>query len=187
MAASKERHITALYRRSHEAAPQGAFDYSLDYKQIDFRKQPELYRTGKGEQGVLIIEPYKSEILPHWKFRTAEIAEASSKKIYAMFLGYLKQGDFVGADMARKFLQMGYTRARRYANHTGGKKYASNPQLESTAAKEKAARKNIMPFVVDAVKAEAAEVFRKKWQRAKVHPKYAKLLAQHKAEVAGRA
>ena len=35
----------------------------------------------------------------------------------------MKAEDFVGADMARKFLQMGFTRARRYANHRGGKKY----------------------------------------------------------------
>ena len=40
-----------------------------------------------------------------------------------MFLAYLKAGDFPGADMARKFLQMGWTRARRYANHKGGRKY----------------------------------------------------------------
>lgn len=26
-------------------------------------------------------------------------------------------------DMARKFLQMGYTRSRRYANYKGGKKF----------------------------------------------------------------
>jgi hypothetical protein len=37
-----------------------AFDYTLDFKRIDFRKQPELYRVGKGEQGVLLVEPYKS-------------------------------------------------------------------------------------------------------------------------------
>ena len=41
------------------------FDYTVDFKTIDFRKQPELYRIGKGEQGVLLVEPYKSEILPH--------------------------------------------------------------------------------------------------------------------------
>jgi len=40
------------------------FDYSLDFKNIDFREHPELYRVGKGEQGVLLVEPYKSEILP---------------------------------------------------------------------------------------------------------------------------
>ena len=31
------------------------FDYSLDFKTIDFRKRPELYRIGRGEQGVLLI------------------------------------------------------------------------------------------------------------------------------------
>nr|WP_310419081.1 DUF4385 family protein [Chamaesiphon sp. OTE_8_metabat_110] len=46
------------------------FDYTLDFKNIDFRQHPELYRIGKGEQGVLLIEPYKSEILPYWRFKT---------------------------------------------------------------------------------------------------------------------
>jgi hypothetical protein len=32
-----------------------AFDYSLDYKSINFRKHPELYRVGRGEQGVLLV------------------------------------------------------------------------------------------------------------------------------------
>ena len=99
------------------------FDYSLDFKKTDFRKHPELYRIGKGEQGVLLVEPYKSEILPHWRFKTVAEAKKSSAKIYRMFLAYLKADDFPGADMARKFLQMGWTRARRYANHKGGRKY----------------------------------------------------------------
>jgi hypothetical protein len=42
-----------------------AFDYELDFAHINFRDQPELYRVGRGEQGVLLVEPYKSEILPH--------------------------------------------------------------------------------------------------------------------------
>jgi Domain of unknown function (DUF4385) len=29
---------------------------------IDYRARPKRYRVGKGEQGVLICEPYKSEI-----------------------------------------------------------------------------------------------------------------------------
>lgn len=99
------------------------FDYTLDFANIDFRKHPELYRIGKGEQGVLLIEPYKSEILPHWRFKTPAEAKKSSAKIYRMFLAYLKDADFPGADMARKFLQMGWTRSRRYANHKGGRKY----------------------------------------------------------------
>ena len=86
------------------------FDYSLDYQNLNFRDRPGLYRVGRGEQGVLLVQPYKSEILPHWRFKTPDIATASSDKIYSLFLEYLSQDDFVGADMARKFLQMGYTR-----------------------------------------------------------------------------
>jgi hypothetical protein len=104
------------------------FDYSLDYQNLNFRDRPDLYRVGKGEQGVLLVEPYKSEILPYWRFKNPEIAKESSSKIYQLFLDYLEQDDFVGADMARKFLQMGYTRSRRYANHKSGKKYRLNPQ-----------------------------------------------------------
>jgi Domain of unknown function (DUF4385) len=96
------------------------FDYSIDFKAIDFRQSPELYRIGKGEQGVLLVEPYKSEILPYWRFKTPEIAQQSANAIYELFLNYRAQQDFVGMDMARKFLQMGYTRSRRYANHKSG-------------------------------------------------------------------
>jgi hypothetical protein len=98
------------------------FDYSLDFDRIDFREHPELYRIGKGEQGVLLVQPYKSELLPHWRFKTPEIARRSAGKIYQMFLDYKAKGDFVGMDMARKFLQMGYTRSRRYANQDGNMK-----------------------------------------------------------------
>lgn len=122
-----------------------SYDYSDEYQSIDFRKHPERYLIGRGEQGVLTVEPYKSEILPHWRFKDPATARESSEKIYVLFLDYLEQQDFVGADMARKFLQMGYTRARRYANYRGGKKYRSNPQKEATAEAEQAARKQVLP------------------------------------------
>ncbi|MEH2280934.1 MAG: DUF4385 domain-containing protein [Nostoc sp.] len=150
-----------------------AFDYSLDFKNIDFRQHPELYRVGKGEQGVLLVEPYKSEILPYWRFKTPEIARESSEKIYDIFLDYLEQDDFVGADMARKFIQMGYTRSRRYANHKSGRKYKQNS--EGSASK-----KEILPYEVDPVKAESAAIFKAKWVEAKTNDKYQELLAKHK-------
>ena len=105
------------------------FDYSLDFENVDFRESPHLYRVGRGEQGVLLVEPYKSEILPHWRFRTEDIARESAEKIYSIFLEYKERDDFVGMDMARKFLQMGYTRARRYANHRSGKKYGEDGKV----------------------------------------------------------
>ena len=40
-----------------------------------------------------------------------------------MYLTYRDKKDFIGMDMCRKFLEMGFTRSRRYANHRNGKKY----------------------------------------------------------------
>lgn len=143
------------------------FDYTLDFTQLDFRAQPELYRVGKGEQGVLLVEPYKSEILPHWRFKTPDIARVSSVQIYQMFLDYLARNDFVGADMARKFLQMGHTRARRYANHKSGRKYDAQTKAE-------------LPREMDEVKAASARIFWDKWQEAKNNPDYLRLREQHR-------
>ncbi|MBD6617484.1 DUF4385 domain-containing protein [Komarekiella sp. 'clone 1'] len=149
------------------------FDYSLDFPNIDFRQHPELYRVGKGEQGVLLVEPYKSEILPYWRFKTPDIAKESSEKIYELFLDYLEKDDFVGADMARKFIQMGYTRSRRYANHKSGRKYKQNSETSNS-------KKEILPYDVDPVKAESAAIFKAKWIQAKTNEKYQELLAKHK-------
>ncbi|MGI0484648.1 DUF4385 domain-containing protein [Pantanalinema rosaneae CENA516] len=146
------------------------FDYSLDFTTIDFRQHPELYRVGRGEQGVLLVEPYKSEILPYWKFKTPEIAQRSADKIYDLFLTYKAQGDFIGMDMARKFLQMGYTRSRRYANHRSGRKYEKGS-------------KTILPREEDPIKAESAQIFYQKWQLAKNDIEYLKQKALHQAQV----
>lgn len=156
------------------------FDYTLDFKTLDFRKQPELYRVGKGEQGVLLIEPYKSEILPHWRFKDPVIAQKSAVAIYNLFIAYKKANDFVGMDMARKFLQMGYTRARRYANHKSGKKY-DGPVPGDKKGQSGAHGRAILPTSTDDVKAASAEIFYAKWQKAKADKKYIALMLQHKA------
>jgi Domain of unknown function (DUF4385) len=147
------------------------FDYNLDFRTIDFRQHPELYRIGKGEQGVLLVQPYKSEILPYWKFRTPEIARESAQKIYSLFLEYKATQDFVGMDMSRKFLQMGYTRSRRYANHKSGRKYAKDAKL-------------ILPNVEDPIKAESAKIFAEFWQLAKADPEYLMMLDRHERQSA---
>ena len=101
------------------------FDYDLDYKTIDFtvEENRKLYRIGRGEQGVLLVRPYTNDICAHWRFKTPEIAKKSAAKIYEMYLTYRDKKDFIGMDMCRKFLEMGFTRSRRYANHRNGKKY----------------------------------------------------------------
>ena len=157
------------------------FDYSRDYKNLDLRLRPELYSVGIGEQGVLLVEPYKSEILPHWRFATSEAARESSEAITALFENYKAAGDFVGMDMARKFLQMGMTRARRYANHKGGKKYAG-PVPEDKRGQSGAHGRETLPFAPDLEKAEAAAIFRAQWETVKADPEYQRMRQQHKAK-----
>ncbi|XID75061.1 DUF4385 domain-containing protein [Alkanindiges sp. WGS2144] len=149
-----------------------SFDYSLDFKKIDFRQHPELYRIGRGEQGVLLVEPYKSEILPYWRFADEAKAQQSSEQIFQLFLEYLDKDDFVGADMARKFLQMGYTRARRYANHKGGKKYNGPVPDDKKGLSGAHGRAELPRSPEDPVKAAAARIFKQKWNEAKIHPRY---------------
>ena len=101
------------------------FDYELDYKRLDFTDEEtrKLYRIGRGEQGVLLVRPYTNTICAHWRFKTPREAVISSNRIFGMYLDYRDEKDFIGMDMCRKFLEMGFTRSRRYANHKTGKKY----------------------------------------------------------------
>ena len=101
------------------------FDYDHDYKTLNFRDEEtrKLYRIGRGEQGVLLVRPYTNDICAHWRFKTPSDAVESSNHIYGMYLDYRDDKDFIGMDMCRKFLEMGFTRARRYANHNSGRKY----------------------------------------------------------------
>lgn len=170
-AASRPRaEVFAATRRGAPRKPGSReFDYSLNYKTLDLRERPELYRVGKGEQGVLLVEPYKSEILPLWRFRTPAIARQSAIELFDKFLEYKRAGDFVGMDMTRKFLQMGYTRSRRYANHASGRKYADGGSE--------------LPLDPDPVKAESASIFRAYWQKVEADEVYKQMKADHKARL----
>ena len=144
------------------------FDYQQDFKTIDFRQHPELYQVGRGEQGVLMVEPYKSEILPHWRFKTPAIAEVSAKEIMKLFEAYREKDDFVGMDMARKFIQMGYTRARRYANHKGGRKYDDDRQ--------------VLPYHLNEEKAASAAIFKGWWDKIREDQDYLTRKKKHQAK-----
>src|SRR6188768_1283512 len=63
---------------------------------VDYRAHPEEYRVGKGEQGVLICEPYKSELVGLWRFKTPQIALESSAAVFAKFESYLASGYLSG-------------------------------------------------------------------------------------------
>jgi hypothetical protein len=136
----------------------GKMGYSYDG--INLRQYPEAYRIGRGEQGVFHAEPYKSELLPLWSIKDAAAAKESADAIYRRFLQYKDEGDFVGMDVARKYLQMGFTRSRRYAKYRGGNK--SKPLEEP-----------------DPVKSRAAEIFYEKWREAAEDEGYLELKEEH--------
>ena len=101
------------------------FDYDLDYKTLDFTdaETRKLYRIGRESKECYWYGPYTNDICAHWRFVDEPTARKSADTIYQMFLRFKTKGDFIGMDMARKFLEMGFTRARRYTNHSSGRKY----------------------------------------------------------------
>jgi hypothetical protein len=148
-------------------------DYSLDYKNLDFTDSStrKLYRIGRGEQLVLLVRPYTDDICQYWRFKNETTARKSALKIYEMFLDYTREGDFIGMDMARKFLEMGFTRARRYANHSSGKKYSETgevlPQDKNALTCEKAKSATIFKHFRDLAAKDPEYVrMRKSWRAA---------------------
>ena len=138
---------------------------------LDFRERPACYKYQSGEQGVFKVQPYKGELLPLWKYKDKEAAETSSEAIWEKYEAYKKEEDFVGMDMARKFLQMGFTRAMRYAKYPGGRKYdtdGTEREPETWA---------------DEAKREAAVVFRKKWEAVRDDADYERLKERHTSDV----
>jgi hypothetical protein len=73
-------------------------------------------------------------------------------------------------DMARKFLEMGFTRSRRYANHKDGKKYDESgnvrPQEKDWATSDKAKSAKIFKDARNRVTTDPKYIhMRKEWRR----------------------
>lgn len=103
-----------------------AFDCDLNFKNIDCRKRLNCIKSAEGSRGIDGGAVY----LPCWRFKNPEIAKESSEKIYQLFLDYKEQDDFIGMDMACKFLQMGCTRSCCYANYKSGRKYDADGNVK---------------------------------------------------------
>ena len=144
------------------------FDYKLDYKNILFKPNDTRYRIGRGEQGELLVRHYTNDICKYWKFKTPYIAQQSAQKIFDLYLDYRCNKDFVGMDMCRKFLEMGFTRARRYANHKDGKKYKNGkilPQEKDALTSQKAISARIFKTYRDLCTTDEYYIqLRKKWR-----------------------
>ena len=144
------------------------FNYNLDYKNLLFTPNDNRYRIGRGEQGVLLIRPYTNDICQYWRFKTPYDAAMSSMRILYLYHQYKDQKDFVGMDMCRKFLEMGFTRARRYANHKDGNKYKDGkilPQEKDALTSQKAISARIFKTYRDLCTTDEYYIqLRKKWR-----------------------
>ena len=150
------------------------FNYKFDYKNTMFMPNDKRYRIGRGEQGVLLVRPYTDDICKHWRFKTPSEAFVSSTKILFEYHVYKDKEDFIGMDMCRKFLEMGFTRARRYANHKDGKKYDKDgnvkPQEKDWATSDKAKSANIFKQARDRVTSDPIYIhMRKQWRYLENH------------------
>ena len=137
---------------------------------VDYRDNPLEYRIGRGQQGVLICQPYKNELYPLWRFKTPEKAQQSCDMIYDKFIEYLDKDDFVGADMAKKYLHMGFTRSRRYWNHSSGKKWENNN-----------GKWNVLPLDHSEKRFWiSSNLFLNYWKKARTNEKYLRLKEEFK-------
>ena len=134
-----------------------------------FKSNDKRYRIGRGEQGVLLVRPYTDDICKHWRFKTPSDALVSSTIILHMYHTYKDVEDFIGMDMCRKFLEMGFTRARRYANHKDGKKYNKDgsvkPQESDALTSKKAESAKIFRYYRNVLTSDTTYVtMRKTWR-----------------------
>ena len=140
------------------------------------------YRIARGEQGVLTFEPYKLLLLPLWRFRTVSIAKTSSAQLKSAFDYFIAQEDFVGADMSRKFIQMGMTRAKRYANHAGGRKYDRTAREVERDGGSRTELPKSQGHAGMEEKLEASEVFKGVWMACTGDERYLELKREFLAE-----
>ena len=120
---------------------------------VDFRAHPEQYQIGRCEEGVFKVQPYKDELLNLWGYADWETADEGGEAIYEKYREYRAREEFVGMDMARKYLQMGYTRVMRYACYEGGQKYTDDDTERDPQ------------FWADHDKREAALIYEVWWHR----------------------
>jgi len=73
---------------------------------INYRNNPEYYIYTPTVKNIFQIEPYTNEI--EVKFKKLNYNLYNSKTLYYLFLYYIKNKDFIGADIIRRYIQINY-------------------------------------------------------------------------------
>ena len=109
----------------------------------------------------------------------SSVARESAAKLHELYEAYKRAGDFVGMDMARKFIQMGWTRSLRYARHRTGKKYVG-PVPAGKRGQSGAHGRRVAPPEPDEVKLESARIFKGLLDAVLKDPVYLSMREEHR-------
>jgi len=108
-------------------------DYS---KEVNYKKDPEEYDTSTGVSGVFSVSPYKDQLIKDFTFKNVKQSRKSAKNLYNKFKLYREKMDFIGMDMTRKFLELGYLQSLRFSKFPGGKKYTKSGNVRRVDYKQ---------------------------------------------------
>jgi len=115
-------------------------------------RNPEQYLFEKSMKDVTTFEPYSSRIMPFFKYDTLDDARESASQILYLFRWYMDQEDYIGADIAKAYLESGYRLAKRnFERHLR----VILCDIESDLA--------------------IAQVFKDSWDRARLDPRFLSL------------
>jgi hypothetical protein len=141
--------------------------YTLRSVKTDFRKHPQKYRVGRETTTVLLAEPYKSELLDRLAYENYREASRSAQAIFRLFEAYRSKEDFIGMDMAKKVLYVGFVNARREA--------ARQAVVKDSGGQTRP----LAPDWMSADKSRAATVFFRYYRRIIRDPKYLNARRRH--------
>jgi len=77
---------------------------------INYSVFPLIYEVTEDCGGMYTCEPYKTKLLEVWRFSNIKVSKLSAKAIIEIFEEYVANNDFVGADLAKKYLRAGSTK-----------------------------------------------------------------------------
>lgn len=72
---------------------------------INYQENPMLYLYTECCGGMYTCKPYSKELLGMYKFLGRGASEKTANNLYSYFLKKVKDSDFVGADLSRKYIQ----------------------------------------------------------------------------------
>ncbi len=135
----------------------------------DIRRSYRIRGRGTGHMS---IEPYRSHLNCMWRFQTVAQARQSANDLWNRFLDYKEHEDFIGMDMALKFIQMGMMCAQQIEDLRHGSTRDAEEALGEISPEHKRAE----------LTSEAALIFKAAFDKIRHHPGYLESKAGFMAE-----